>query len=102
MPETQQLLPKVVCRRVQGTDALLELVCLGLVHDLEEQLLLRGKVIVKGRLGTPDPRADVGHRGALEPDLPKYITGGLENREALRFGLYFHVTCVLTEPVGTV
>ena len=61
---------------MQARDGLLELVCLGLVHDLEEQLLLRGEVVVQGRLGAPDPRADVGHGGALEAHLPEYFAGG--------------------------
>src|SRR5579883_2887966 len=87
----QQLLLDVVSVWVQGRDGLFELVCLGLVHDLEEELFLRRKVVVERRLGASDPLADVGHGGALKPHLLETLAGGLENCQALGLGLGFHI-----------
>src|SRR5579859_776656 len=90
MSEAQQLPLKIIRVWVQGSGNRTEFVFRGLIHDLEEQLLLRGEVVVQRRFGAADPRTDIRHRSAFEPHLAENFCGAQENGLAFRFGFGLH------------
>ena len=80
---------------VQGSSNRTEFEFLGLIHDLEKQILLRGKVVVQRRFGAAGPRTDLRDGSAFEPHLPEDLGGALENGLTFRFSIGLHERRVL-------
>lgn len=62
----------------------------GTAHDLEKQLFLRSEVVVEGRLGAADARADFRHRRALEAEFAECLRSLVEDGFPVCFRFRLH------------